>query len=88
MGHLDPQHKENFVSQYDPVGYGRLTERVDRLMKDQDDQNRKLDEQNVKLDKLIAKANEEKGAWAVGTLFITAIGSIVSIVVSYFFHKG
>jgi hypothetical protein len=71
----------------DPVRYGVLWQKVQDYERRFDDMGKKIDRMEGQLDQLIALANQGRGGFWAGMVFVSAVSSVVGWV-SHWFSKS
>jgi hypothetical protein len=70
----------------DLVKYGVLWQKVEDYERRFDSMDKKMDRMEEQMEKLVALANQSRGGFWAGMLFISVISSIIGYITSYF-HK-
>jgi hypothetical protein len=65
------------MSDFDPVAFGALSQKVEDLSK-------KIDKMETQLDELVSLANKGKGGFWMGMVVVSAISSLVGFLSSHF----
>ena len=71
----------------DPVRYGVLWQKVQDYERRFDDMGKKIDRMEGQLDQLIALANQGRGGFWAGMVFVSAVSSVIGWV-SHWFSKS
>ena len=74
------------ASEIDLVKYGVLWQKVEDYERRFDSMDKKMDRMEEQMEKLVALANQSRGGFWAGMLFISVISSIIGYITSYF-HK-
>jgi hypothetical protein len=75
------------AAEIDPVRYGVLWQKVQDYERRFDDMEKKMDKMEHQLDQLVGLANQGKGGFWAGMVFVSAISSLIGYF-SHFFHRG
>ena len=68
----------------DLVKYGVLWQKVEDYERRFDSMDKKMDRMEEQMEKLVALANQSRGGFWAGMLFISVISSIIGYITSYF----
>ncbi|NBS68642.1 hypothetical protein EBT31_06965 [bacterium] len=73
------------MSDIDPVKYGVLWQKVQDYERRFDDMSKKMDKMEIQLDQLVALANQGRGGFWAGMVFVSALSSAVGYI-SHWWH--
>ena len=71
-------------SNFDPVKYGVLWQKVQDYERRFDDMEKKMDKMENNLEKLVALANQGRGGFWMGMAFVSFVSTSVGYVISWF----
>lgn len=69
---------------FDPVKYGVLWQKVEDYERRFDQMSRKMDKMESQLEQLVAMANQGRGGFWAGMAFVSLISSIVTYATGWF----
>lgn len=72
----------------DPVKYGVLWQKVQDYDRRFDQMDKRLDKMEHQLEQLVGLANQGKGGFWAGMVFVSAISSAIGYLSTHIFHKG
>lgn len=75
------------MSEIDPVRYGVLWQKVEDYERRFDAMERKMDKMETQLEKLVGLANQGRGGFWAGMLFVSMLSSAVGYF-SHWIHPG
>lgn len=73
------------MSEIDPVKYGVLWQKVDDYERRFEAMEKKMDKMEAQLERLIALANQGRGGFWAGMVFVSALSSAVGYI-SHWWH--
>ena len=71
----------------DPVRYGAMYQKVQDYERRFDEMSAKIDKMETSIEKLIAMANQGRGGFWMGMVFVSAISSVMGYL-SHWLNKG
>ena len=75
------------ATEFDPVKYGVLWQKVQDYERRFDEMSTKIDKLEKSIDQLVALANQSKGGFWMGMAVVSALSSVIGWL-SHWFSKG